>query len=263
MALITEASLRAQFKKETPVSICLKPSDIVTPSAKQFLQERGVALIESEEQHQAHLHERMERPVKENFYRDFRPINKAFKPKYISAYDGGVFEEKPEHMTHLKGNKLIFKDDVRIVLRGRIDSLESLIMEIQLQLFNAPAKEIIENLDEILDVVRRLLRAEVIDEPIAIETLFGLNDAELREHSHHPQKYYGIEHFLPDVSMGLEVVLLNKLRTEIREVELVAMKTFKTDYSVSRDDIIKVFNRLSSAIYILMCRVRSNYYLKK
>ncbi len=261
MALITETSLRAQFKKEIPTSICLKPGDIITPSAKQFLKERGVVLLE--EQPQGDHHERLERSVKENIYSDFHSIQKEFKPKYVSIYDGGLYEEKPEHMTHLKGNKLVLKEDLRIVFRGRIDSLESLIMEIQLQLFASPIKEIIGNLDEILDIVRKVLRSEVIDEPIEMDTLFGLNDKELREHSHHPQKYYGIEHFLPDVSMGLEVVLLNKLRTEIREVELVAIKAFKKDYAVNRDDIIRVFNRLSSAVYILMCRIRGNYYSQK
>jgi len=116
------------------------------------------------------------------------------------------------------------------------------------------------HLDEMLVLMRATLRAEVIGEPLSIAQLFGLDDTSLREQSHHPQKYYGVAHFVPDISMGLEVVLLNKLRTEVREVEVVAAQALRYQGQGSRIDIIQVLNRLSSAIYILMCRVRSGYY---
>lgn len=264
MSLISEASLRAQFKNETPTSIDIHSGDIVTPSARQYLKERGITVnVSSKSGQNSPVHQEIkERPLKENFYRELQTVKTEFQPKYVSNYDGGYFEEKPEHMTHLKGNKLVFKDDLHIIFRGRLDSLQSLIMEIQLQFLTSPVRELQDNLDEILATIRSILRAEVLDEPVEINKLFGLAEAEIREHSHHPQKHYGVEHFVPDVSMGLEVVMLNKLRTEIREVELVAMKTFKQDNVVTRKDIIKVFNRLSSAAYVLMCRIRGNYYSK-
>jgi ethanolamine utilization cobalamin adenosyltransferase len=252
----------------------LEKGDIVTPSARQYLKERGVKIIGDDRMKnkpssnkrfltdQSSHEDRLHKPVKENHYKDFKPMDNNSQAKYVSHYDGGLYLEKPEHMTHIKGNQLVFKDDGRIVFRGRLDSLESLIMEIQIQLLTSPIDELLKNLDEILTIVRNVLRAEVLGEPIRIDTLFGLTDAELREHSHHPKQHYGIEHFLPDISMGKEVIYLNKLRTEIREVELAAMKAFRKEMKVEREDIVQVFNRLSSATYILMCRVRGNYYSK-
>lgn len=258
MSLITESSLRAMFKKEVPPSITVNKCDILTPSARQYLKERGVTLTEGNEQSDTLL----ERPVKENHYKPFIPMEKAIQPKYVSHYDGGLFEIKPEHMTHLHGNKLVYKDDARIVFRGRLDSLQSLILETQFQVMVHQNMKLFNELDEILNFTREVLRSEVKEIPVHIEKLLGLDDAGLREHSHYPKKYYGVEHFIPDVTMGIDVVLLNKVRTEIREVELVALKTFRRDGQVDRADIIQVFNRLSSAIYIMMCRARGGYYGK-
>jgi len=259
MSLITESSLRELFKREVPRSVEVKKGDILTPSARQYLKERGVCISEGLEHHNSEEG----RKIIENKYKDFSPIEEGFKPKYVSYYDGGLFETKPEHMTHLKGNKLVYKDDPRIVFRGRLDSLQSTILEIQIQFLLHANKILVKELDEILNLVRQTLRAEVKDETISIQTLLDLSEDDLREHSHHPKKHYGVEHFVPDISMGLEVVLLNRIRTEVRELELVAMKTFKREGEVTRADIILVLNRMSSAIYIMMCRVRSGYYKRE
>ena len=84
---------------------------------------------------------------------------------------------------------------------------------------------------------------------------------ELREHSHHPSKYYGIRHFLPNYKQGEMVAYLNKLRTLTRETELIAYKAFKDEYGqVSREDIIKSFNRLSSLFWIMMFKYLAGKY---
>ena len=157
MSLITESSLRELFKREVPSSVEVKKGDILTPSARQYLKERGVCISEEG------------RKIIENKYKDFLPIEEGFKPKYVSYYDGGLYETKPEHMTHLKGNKLVYKDDPRIVFRGRLDSLQSTILEIQLQFLLHANKVLVKELDEILNLVRQTLRAEVMDETISIK----------------------------------------------------------------------------------------------
>ncbi len=40
MSVITESVLRSDFKKEVPKVLEVKKSDILTPSAKQYLRER-------------------------------------------------------------------------------------------------------------------------------------------------------------------------------------------------------------------------------
>lgn len=265
MSLITEASLREQYKKNPNfVPEKVTSEDIVTPSARQFLREKGIKMdtkeIVSKEKTIEKDQKKSEKKFVENHYKPFETIKGEFKPKFVSNYDGGFYEVKPEYMTHLRGNRLVFKDDHRIVFRGKIDSLESLILDIQWQLKGTVHKGLLEDINGLLDVSRKLLRAEVLEEPYQIETLCGLNDGDLRAHSHDPKTHYGISHFLPSFEMGHEVVLLNKLRTAIRELELTAMATFRQGTEVMRKDLIRVLNRMSSATYILMCRVRGNYY---
>lgn len=252
MSLITEAFLREMLKKETPQNVKIKKGDIITPSARQFLRERGIDVLTEDSS--------VPTPnIKENHYEEFKPIENEFKPKFVSNYDGGFYIEKPEYMTHIRGNRLVFKDDERIVFRGKLDSTQARILEIQYQLREANPKLLLD-LKEILEQLRQLLRAEVLEEEISISMVLGLSDEELRMHSHNPKKHYGIEHFVPDVEMGMEVVLLNSLRAYIRELELYAMKAFRNENRMSRRDIIQVLNRLSSAVYIMMCRVRGNFY---
>lgn len=253
MSVITEAALRAMFKEGVPKQLTIKKSDIITPSARQLLKERKIEVVEEE----------LVRPITENKYMPFEVISSTFEPKYVSFYDGGYFDVKPEHMTHLYGNVLVQKNDPRIVFRGRVDSFESHIMEVQIRLLERNEDKIVSALDEILMLVRNILRAEVKGEKIAIDRIIGLSDSELREHSHQPKKYYGIAHFVPDIGMGVEVVLLNKLRTYARELELAAMDAFVRNGAVERQDILQILNRLSSTFYIMMCKVRSGSYKKE
>ena len=159
----------------------------------------------------------------------------------------------PEHMTHLRGNLLVFKDHPRIALRGAIDSLEAEIIQTQITAQKAGKMKLVEDLQEVIRFIRNLLRCEVSGEAIGEFNLQGLDADQLRDHSHHPSKYYGMSHFLPSYKQGEIVASLNKLRTLTRETELIAYSAFKGEYGqVSREDIIKAFNRLSSLFWIMM-----------
>lgn len=268
MSVITEASLREHFKKRPDETPEISAKDVITPSARQYLRDKGIELDKilktsnsSENEKSSSKGEKSsEYKVVENEYKPFEALEGSFKPKFVSNYDGGFYEVKPEYMTHLKGNRLVFKDDKRIVFRGKIDSLQSLILEIQYLLKDTKYSGLLSDIDELLNISRNLLRAEVLDEPYQISTLFGLDDMNLRAHSHSPDKHYGVKHFLPSADMGYEIVLLNKLRTNIRELELVAMETFREGSTIAREDLIRALNRMSSGTYILMCRIRGNYY---
>ena len=58
---------------------------------------------------------------------------------------------------------------------------------------------------------------------------------------------------LPDYALGIEYTLLNYLRTIVRETEIAAL-------DAGKEDLIKEFNRLSSAIHIMMCMYLAGYY---
>lgn len=172
--------------------------------------------------------------------------------------------KKPEHMTHLRGDYLVYKDHPRIAFRGAIDSLESEIIWLQTQTEKAHMERLTADLEEIIKMIRWLLRCEVSGEPVGEMILQGLNTDELRAHSHHPSQYYGMHHFLPTYKHGEIVARLNRLRTKARETELVAYRAFKKENGdVEREDIIQMLNRLSSLFWIMMFKYLTGLYGKK
>ena len=172
------------------------------------------------------------------------------KPERYRLLGGGYAEEKPEHMTHLDGITLAPKTHPRIVFRGKMDTLEARLLACRLAV-----PEFDRELGELLDYTRILLRREVLGEPAGDQTLFGLTEGELRKRSHFPQDYYGQPHFMPEAADGPKMVQLNLARCAAREAELAAAAAFVTsDGQVTRADLLRAMNRLSSAIYLLMIR---------
>ncbi len=176
------------------------------------------------------------------------------KPQRYRLLGGGFLEEKPEHMTHLDGTTLVPKTHPRILFRGKLDSLEARLLLCRLEV-----PEFDRELGEILDYTRRLLRWEVLGQPVEEGKLLGLTEQELRRRSHFPQDYYGQPHFMPEASDGKRMIHLNLARTAAREAELAAAAAFTgPEGTVTRPDLIRAMNRLSSAIYLLMIRQKGN-----
>ena len=100
-----------------------------------------------------------------------------------------------------------------------------------------------------------MMRCDVLDEPFRRETMIGLNHAELRDHSHHPMKYYKVKQMvLPNYTLGKTYAMLNQLRTAVRETEVSAVTAFYTGKKCERPDIVEELNRMSSAMHIIMCK---------
>ena len=176
------------------------------------------------------------------------------KPQRYRLLGGGFLEEKPEHMTHLDGTTLVPKTHPRILFRGKLDSLEARLLLCRLEV-----PEFDRELGEILDYTRKLLRWEVLGQPVEEGKLCGLTEQELRRRSHFPQDYYGQPHFMPEASDGKRMIHLNLARTAAREAELAAAAAFTgPEGTVTRPDLIRAMNRLSSAIYLLMIRQKGN-----
>lgn len=183
------------------------------------------------------------------------PILPAEQAK-IQTYhleNGGFLEEKPEHMTHLTGDILVLKTHRRIVFRGEMDTLEAELILCQL----AADQDTAAALGEVLDFARLLLRCEVLDEPVPERKLCGLTEAELRSHSHFPQEYYGQPHFMPEAADGPVIAHLNRCRCAARTAERAAVAAFTDEAgNLTRIDLIRAMNRLSSMIYVLMIRCK-------
>ena len=156
---------------------------------------------------------------------------------------------KPEHMTHLKAGELVPKTHPRIRYRGKLDSLEALIL---LSMKNPYAP--VEVLQEILDFCRQLMRCDVLGEEVPQILLYGMTEQELRHRSHNPRKYYDTAHILPDANDSQTLLSLNYLRTQVRETELESYEAFP-----KRTDIHRALNRLSSLLWILCLEERNKF----
>ena len=166
---------------------------------------------------------------------------------------GGYVEGKPEHLTHLNGDLLVHKTHPRIVFRGKMDTLEAILILCQL---NAE-KHWKKPLDEILGLARKILRCDVMDESVNPEKLCGLTEQEQRERSHRPQDFYGQTHFMPAVTDGASVLWMNWARTAARAAELAAVRAWTDrDGNLTREDIPRALNRMSSMLYILMIQAK-------
>lgn len=164
------------------------------------------------------------------------------RPARYRLLSGGFMEEKPEHMTHLNGDVLVPKTHPRIAFRGAMDMLEA-----ELLLCQAELPHLEKELGEILNLVRDVLRWEVLEEPAQERLLGGMTAQQLRERSHRPQDFYGQPHFMPATADGMAVLRLNRLRCVARQAELKAVAAVP-----QREDLLRMMNRISSFVYILM-----------
>ncbi len=175
------------------------------------------------------------------------------RPERYRLLSGGYAEEKPEHMTHLNGEVLVPKTHPRIRFRGKMDTLEAELILCQL-VPGAPEGA----LGEILDLSRKILRCDVLEEPLRQDTLCGLTQEEQRGRSHMPQDYYGQPHFMPQASDGSVIAGLNRARCFAREAELAAVEAFSDrEGNLIREDIPKALNRMSSMLYLLMIQEKA------
>ena len=175
------------------------------------------------------------------------------RPERYRLLSGGYAEEKPEHMTHLNGEVLVPKTHPRIRFRGKMDTLEAELILCQ-RIPGAPEGA----LGEILDLSRKILRCDVLDEPLIWDTLCGLSEQEQRTRSHMPQDYYGQPHFMPQASDGSVIAGLNRARCFAREAELAAVEAFSDrEGNLLREDIPKALNRMSSMLYLLMIQEKA------
>ncbi|WDP90330.1 MAG: ATP-binding protein [Desulfobacter sp.] len=258
MKVITEATLRSLFRKAPFDTFQVEKGQILTPSAAGFLAERKIQILEAGADpapaSKPQTPDGNEAPPAE----EAKPAEKRYP--YVSALDGSRYEAKPEHMTHLAGNRLIPKDHPRIVFRGKLDSLQSAILLVQAHAIEKGLPGLSADLGQILDWTREIMKADVLDTDLEMECTLGLSTDELRQHSHYPKKHYGVGHIMPAVDMGYTLLALNDLRSRVREVETCAVNAFRCEFKTRRQDLLQALNRMSSAVYILMVREQAGVY---
>lgn len=245
MRVIQEDTVRQMFLKQGITEIHVDKNTLVTQQAKDYIREKHLKLVEDD-------------LPRENT--DIHPPKQSKGPKYVTE-DQRVLNEKPEHMTHIHGNKLVVKNHPVIALRGKLDSMEAAIIQVQYLADQKGKQEIVQELEEILSYCRQMLACEVMGKPLPQVKLLGLDEGQQRDVSHNPKKYFGIGHLMPNYQMDEWCIQFNLLRTQSREVELAGIAAFVSpDGQVERKDILQGLNRLSSVFYIMMCRAAAKIY---
>ena len=292
MKAITEDFLRYELRSSQPEVYVIPEGKILTPAAREYLQQRKIRVEKAggytythqlkapvQKAEQPEEKEAQKQPEPKKTESKSRPHVVATevpqpeeveipvqvtvpKPKYVDYETNAFYYEKPEHMTQLFGNKLVCKDHPRILFRGKLDALQADVVLAQAMIQAAGGSQsLIEDLADVLKDLREMMKCEVLDEKMDVETIIGLTHEELRAQSHNPMKYYKIKQMvLPDYTMGTEYAWLNRLRTAIRETEVAACQAFHSGKTYIRTDIIEELNRLSSALHIMMCRHLAGWY---
>ena len=221
--LYTEEAVKANIRnREGKRVFYLGAGDQLTPGARDWLRQEKIEVL---------------------------PATMA-KPERFYVMGGGFVEEKPEHMTHLNAQILVPKTHPRIRFRGAMDTLEAELILAQLAV-----PEMAGQLEEILDLARRIIRCDVLEEKLEDKPLCGLTETEQRSRSHRPQEFYGQAHFMPGAEDGMGMARLNRARCAAREAELAAVYAFSDrNGNPTRVDILRALNRMSSMLYILMIR---------
>ena len=149
---------------------------------------------------------------------------------------------------------LVPKTQPRIRFRGGIDLLEGQLLLCQ----SIADPAFYEKLQEALDLARRLIRCDVLEEPVPEMDLGGMDETQLRKRSHLPQDYYGQPHFMPEGKDSSLLLQINLTRAVARQAELLAVDAFcDREGNPIRPDILQALNRLSSYLYILMIEIKA------
>ena len=157
--------------------------------------------------------------------------------------------------TQLYANQFTEKDNPVIIFRGKLDKVCAVILEAQYLAAAGGNKVFVDELQEILEFIRKIFQAEYTENPLGEIMLLGMSFDDIRQRSHFPEKFFGQKHLVMNYTMGELSIKLNLLRTLTREAELAAVTAFRdteTPSKCRRDDIVQAMNRLSSLFYVLM-----------
>jgi ethanolamine utilization protein EutL len=193
------------------------------------------------------------------------PLGEA-SGRFQSLDTGARFAEKPDHLTHLMDDaSLVRKTHPRIVARGKIDLLQSAVLDAQVAADADGARALVGELGEVLELARALVGAEVTGRPLAPPALFGMSADEIRDATHHTYELYGVPFMYPDVRQGPVIAKLGLARGIAREAEVAILAAFPPERGgpaapPARPDLAHALNRISSALYLLACRYVAGLY---
>ena len=253
--VLSEDILKIKYRKEPFDVFEIEKGTLLTPSAKQFLNEKGIELvIKGEKPLVSTKNEEDNLEAEEKIFYE--------KPKYVGK-NGECYFEKPEHMTVVDGNVLISKNSKLIALRGKIETFlaEVLLTGKEIELTSNNDK-LMRDIETIIKFIQNIMVAEKLDKILENQILLDSKTIkDIKEIIDNPKEYFKKGHLL-EVSLNSDLTIhkLNRLRFLARELEIQVIDYFVEDYKVSRKDLLEAFNVLSDVIYIIILKYDNGDY---
>lgn len=256
MPVITEEMLRKLEKNGELATLKVTKKDIFTPSAKEFLSKKGIAILDEDK-----AAEVKENKVEEKTAVAESPSEKPEKPKrqYKDYITGAIYDKKPEYMTQIFGNDLVVKNHKRIILRGNFDRLQAETIRYWKKW--EKNKKLEADFAQVYRFLRDLYISEIVDSEFQDRNVLGYDIDTLKEITHNTHKYYKTGHlFEINVEYDEAVIDVNCLRAMSRQCEISAVEAFYKEGKTERNDILKALNRLSSIFYLMMLKANNGDY---
>lgn len=252
--VLSEDILKIKYRKEAFDVFEIEKGTLLTPSAKQFLNEKGIRLVIKDE----------EAPVstKQNEFEEETEEKIIYeKPKYVGK-NGECYFEKPEYMTVVDGNVLISKNSKLISLRGKIDTFLAELLLNTKEIEQSSNNKLIKDIETVIKFIQNIIVAEKLDKILENQILLDSKTIkDIKEIIDNPKEYFKKGHLL-EVSLNSDLTIhkLNRLRFLARELEIQAIDYFVEDYKVNRKDLLEAFNVLSDVIYIIILKYDNGDY---
>ncbi len=255
MIIVTEADLRDRIRHpQCGESITVAPGTRFSPAAADFIKQWQFRVVYE-------TGGGMQTPGRAATNDPSRP--EWDKPGSFPVVLAGEFPRcttcgmpvtsKPEHLTQVDAGHYAPKNSPRIRFRGKLDTLQGLCLLVaaRARTFNLP--QMADHLDTLAAYCREILSAEYNGRAAAAIVLAGLDEAALRQATHDPRQFVGIDHIVPGSDDHEILHWLNFLRCQARETELAALDALEPypGAVVGHPSLAQAVNRLSSAVYYL------------
>jgi len=157
--------------------------------------------------------------------------------------------KKTSRETCLHTSVMVEKDHPAIDFRGCMDTLDAMFILAAVMAGKENQETLSRDIWELQAFARRIMRAHAAIRPMEPVDLMGMSPSDIHARSHNPPG--GHLHMGKDTTELMAYV--NLVRTEVRTAERAAVRAFPD----GRDDIIDALNILSSAVYVLLCRMHA------
>ena len=220
---ITEHWLREQFGLAHGTEVQLPANARLTPSAQGLLDERHITVKYIDDSGRVFIPKAGQNATDAALSDSLKQVHPLTTSDEWSVPDCLLCQQKVEHkpdtLTHIDAHHLVSKNDPRLLFRGKLDSVIAQAVLTQIQLTQTPSDalapimpQLSRYMADVRSALGNVLKAEATGETMATVALGNLSAEAIHKMSHHPLKYLGHDHLVPDEKQGMQVALLNLLR---------------------------------------------------